>query len=286
MRAEDADATCADIPGPPERACGCRPSDTSAEVAAPQWDRCRTSRQVVDEDAGVEQSVAGQVRAVVFDLDGTLFDHSGAAVEALRLWLPTVGVEPSDESIAQWFASEDHHVAEWRAGAVTWAEQRRGRLRDVLPGGNASTCSELDTCFAGYLARYEAAWRAFPDVEETLAALASRGVRVGILTNGATAQQHAKLAALGLADRFEFVITTEDLGIAKPHPDSYLAACRRFALDPSVVVHVGDLPDLDVEAPRKAGLQALLIDRADEYGWFGALRSLRELPGRLALVPR
>lgn len=232
---------------------------------------------------GVKRSTTGPVKAVVFDLDDTLFDHTGSAVEALRLWLwlPTVGVQPSDESIARWFAAEERHVAEWRAGRVSWAEQRRGRLREVLPHASSLIAGDLDALFNGYLARYEAAWRAFPDVEETLAALAACGVRVGILTNGATAQQGAKLVAIGLADRFEFVLTTEDLGVAKPQPDAYLAACRGFGLAPSAVMHVGDLPDLDVAAPRKAGLHALLIDREGTHGDADALRSLRELPGRL-----
>ncbi len=224
--------------------------------------------------------------AVLFDLDGTLFDHAGAAVEALEVWLPTVGVEPSDDALSRWFASEERHVAEWRAGRLSWVDQRRCRLRDVLPNASSLSSAELDDRFSGYLSHYEAAWRAFPDVTETLAMLAARGVRAGILTNGATEQQRAKLAAIGLADRFEFVLTTEDLGVAKPHPEAYLASCQRFALDPGEVMHVGDLPDLDVAAPREVGLHALLIDRDDTYGQADALRSLLELPGRLAAEDR
>ena len=214
---------------------------------------------------------------MVFDLDGTLFDHEGAALEALRVWLPMVGLTVSAASIQKWFAAEEYRVAEWRAGRLSWAEQRRSRLRDVLPDAQGWTSDQLDATFAGYLQRYEAAWRAFPDVGEALDMLAARGVRVGILTNGAAEQQRGKLAALGLADRFEFVLTSEDLGISKPHLESYLAACRRFRLEPARVLHVGDQPDLDVKAPREAGLRALLIDREDKYDGPEALRSLREL---------
>ena len=234
----------------------------------------------------MKQSPGDHVRAVLFDLDGTLFDHAGAAIEALRVWLPAVGVEPSDDALSRWFASEELHVAEWRAGRASWAEQRRRRLRDVLPDGSALSSSELDDRFEGYLTHYEAAWRAFSDVGETLAILDARDVRVGILTNGAREQQGAKLVAIGLAGRFEFVLTTEDLGVAKPHPVAYLAACQRFALDPAEVMHVGDLPDLDVAAPREVGLRALLIDRDDVHGQADALRSLLELPARLDLTSR
>ena len=47
-------------------------------------------------------------------------------------------------------------------------------------------------------------------------------------------------------------------------------------------MHVGDLPDLDVKAPREAGLRALLIDRDGTHHDPGALRSLSELPDRVS----
>lgn len=218
---------------------------------------------------------------MLFDLDGTLFDHEGAARRALEAWLPSVGMTVSATSITAWFAAEERRVGEWRSGLLTWDEQRRARLRDVLPQASTWTAERLDAVFAGYLVEYEAAWRAFPDVDDALRALAARDIRLGILSNGAAAQQRAKLTAVGLGDRFEFVLTTEDLGTSKPDPEAYLAACRSFGLRPSQVLHVGDLPDLDVDAPRGAGLRAVLVDRDGRHRDPEALRSLRALPGRL-----
>ena len=218
-----------------------------------------------------------QPRAVLFDLDGTLFDHEGAVLEALEGWLPTVGIEPSAVAVDRWFDEEEVYMAQWRAGQVSWQGQRRERLRAVLPDRALLGDAELDALFDTYLRRYESAWRAFDDVVPALDELAAAGLRLGVLTNGATSQQNAKVEALGFGGRSEFVVTGEDLGVAKPDPMSYLTACDRFALPASEVVHVGDLPGLDVAAPQAAGLRSVLIDRSGQHQRADALQSLSAL---------
>lgn len=186
---------------------------------------------------------------MLFDLDGTLLDHEGAVRAALQAWLPSLGLSLDETLVEWWFTAEQRHLAEWRAGRITWAEQRRRRLRDVLPAAMVGwTDADLDAVFTGYLQAYERSWRAFDDVAEVLQVLAQQGLRLGMLTNGTLEQQQAKLKAIGLAGQFEFMLTAEELGVAKPDPVAYLAACDRFGLRPAHVLHIGDLPDVDVTA--------------------------------------
>lgn len=227
----------------------------------------------------------GRVVAVLFDLDGTLLDHEGAVRDALQVWLPSLGLSVDEVFLERWFAAEQQQLAEWRAGRISWAEQRRRRLRGVLPAAAlGSTEDELDAVFAGYLQAYERSWRAFEDAAESLQVLAQQGLRLGMLTNGTLEQQQAKLEAMGLADRFEFVLTAEGLGAAKPDPVVYLAACDRFDLRPAHVLHVGDLPDVDVAAAQAAGLHAVLIDRSNQHDQADSLKSLAALPAFLATL--
>lgn len=111
-----------------------------------------------------------QIRAVIFDLDGTLIDHVGSVTKALERWLPELGVSLTDELLAAWFKAEEKHFPAWRSREVTFAEQRRRRLRDFLPLVHTTVGddADLDDVFAGYLRHYEAAWTCFDDVEETL----------------------------------------------------------------------------------------------------------------------
>jgi putative hydrolase of the HAD superfamily len=168
----------------------------------------------------------------------------------------------------------------WRARTITFQEQRRRRLRDFLPLIRIPYAEDrLDEIFDGYLAAYESSWRAFPDVDAALAAIAAAGLAVAVLTNGATEQQHSKLSRTGLTGRVGPVFTVEDLGHAKPDPAAFLGACARWGLPPAAVLSVGDRHDLDVLAARAAGLHAVHLDRRDE-GPFDEphrIRSLTEL---------
>jgi putative hydrolase of the HAD superfamily len=222
---------------------------------------------------------------VIFDLDDTLLDHRGSTAEALAAWLTTEGAETSPALLQRWFALETRHFESWRAGLIGFDEQRRRRLRDFLPliGRPVGPDAELDRLFAGYLEQYERSWHPFDDVRPAVDQLVDRGLVLGILTNGTTAQQVAKVEAIGLTDLVATVVTSEQLGVAKPAAQTYLATCRLLAVDPTAVVHVGDRHDLDVVAPRAAGLRALHLDRGRRGGEppEGRITSLAELPGRL-----
>ncbi|MEV7963569.1 HAD family hydrolase [Oerskovia paurometabola] len=237
-----------------------------------------------------EEGVPG-VAAVVLDLDGTLLDHDGSARAALAAWLPSLGVEATDELVAAWFAAEERHFSAWRSREITFAEQRRRRLRDVLPLAgldldvDLGSEAELDEVFAGYAAHYEASWTAYDDVEPMLAVLQDLPVRLAVLTNGTDEQQHAKLGAVGLVGRLGHVFTAEGLGVAKPDPQSYLLVCAALGVDPRDVLHVGDRYDLDVVAARAAGLRAVHLDRTGQ-GPFEEPARITSLAGLTELVLR
>lgn len=221
-----------------------------------------------------------KLHAVLLDLDGTLVDHEGAAAQALREWLPTLGVSVTGEVIALWAAVQEKHLVGWREGRISFAEQRRRRLRDFLPAvgvGFADDEQSLDEIFGGYLRWYEASWRAFEDVPDALAAIARAGVATAVLTNGTVQQQTAKLARVGLLDKVGPVFTPENIGAAKPSAAAFLEACARLGLPPATVLHVGDRYDLDVVAARAAGLPAVHLDRSGGGHRDGAIGSLAEI---------
>ncbi|WP_240347758.1 HAD family hydrolase [Curtobacterium sp. 24E2] len=73
------------------------------------------------------------LRGIGFDLDGTLFDHRGAATAGAARFLESLDVPASAFAIARWFAAETEQFERWRAGQISFPEQRRERLRAVLP---------------------------------------------------------------------------------------------------------------------------------------------------------
>jgi putative hydrolase of the HAD superfamily len=226
--------------------------------------------------------VSPRVDTVLFDLDGTLLDHRGSVTAALRVWLPTPGVTTSADVIRAWFAAEERHFPAWRQGNISFAEQRRRRLRDVLPllDRPVGDDEELDRIFEDYLRHYESSWKLFDDVVPTLDELATLGVGVAVLSNGLISQQSAKLAALGVTGRVGPLFTAEGLGVAKPNPEAFSRVCNELELAPHRVLHVGDRYDLDVVAARMAGLAAVHLDRYDEgpHQELRRIETLRDLP--------
>lgn len=227
------------------------------------------------------------VQGVLLDLDGTLLDHEGAVTAALLRWLPTIGVEPDEAARALWFAVQERHLAHWRAGRVTFQQQRRHRVRDFLLAiGRPAEGDDgqLDVLFSGFLQGYEQSWAPYPDTVAALDALRRAGLRTAVLTNGTVRQQTKKLATIGLLDRVGPVYTGEGLGLFKPDPAVFREACRRWDLPPGAVVSVGDRHDLDVLPARAAGLRAVHLDR-DGSGPLDEphrITSLADLPARLA----
>ncbi|MFI1992123.1 HAD family hydrolase [Actinoplanes sp. NPDC020271] len=216
---------------------------------------------------------------VLFDLDGTLGDHDSSVTAALTAWLPTIGMVADQTTITRWHEVAETHLAAWRRREVDYAEQRRRRLRDFGLGYGKE---DLDLIFAGYLVEYEKAYHAYDDVPEAIAAVAAKGLKVAVLTNGSATRQRGKLARMGLADLGP-VWTPDDLGTAKPDPGAFRGSVTRWGLRPGEVLSVGDRHDLDVLAAREAGLRAVHLDRRGigPVGEPHRIGSLRELADHL-----
>ena len=236
-------------------------------------------------------SIAAVITAVAFDLDGTLLDHERAARDAVRDWVAARGWSAPGDAAAQWLRLEREHFAAFTGGAITFEEQRRRRLRGFLPlvTGAGVAEEDLDDLFAEYSTFYESRWVAFDDARAVLDDLAANGYVLGVLTNGQRAQQVAKLARVGLLDRFAVVVASSELPAGKPDPRAFTALCQRLGTAPGSVVFVGDDPVADGAGGRSAGLQAVLLDR-DQAGLapdgVTSIRSLTELPATLTEVNR
>ncbi|MFQ6329699.1 HAD family hydrolase [Nocardia sp. CWNU-33] len=205
--------------------------------------------------------------AVLFDVDGTLVDHEAAAEAAVCAGFPFV--PDRDALVRRWRELEAWAMDRYLAGALTFAEQRRLRISHLADefGQGAWSEDRVDTWFSEYLVQYEAAWRTYPDAMPTLTTLAAEHgeLRLGVITNGDSAQQRRKLAKVGLADLLESVTVSSEVGVAKPNPAIFQAACDALRMPSARIVYVGDRLRTDAEAAIAAGLQGIWLDR-DETG--------------------
>ncbi|MFG2136222.1 HAD family hydrolase [Streptomyces sp. NPDC048650] len=204
------------------------------------------------------------VRAVLWDLDDTLFDYTGSdragALRHLRAEGLVAAYGGEEAALARWREAMETEFARFLAGEVGFLDHRRARARTFL--GVALSDEEADAWFGRYIAHYEASWALFPDSEPALEALAPL-VRQAVLSNSGTANQERKLTVLGIRAHFEAVLCADELGYAKPDPEAFRAACTALGLPPHEVVYIGDRLDIDALGARDAGLTAFWLDRAD-----------------------
>ncbi len=206
------------------------------------------------------------IKAVVWDVDDTIFDYAGADAAGIRAHLVAEGLLEHfgglEDALALWRTVTERHWARFAAGEADFQAQRRDRVRDFLTGIEQAELDDAvaDGWFGRYLGHYEAAWSLFPDTLPTLDALGGT-YRHAVLSNSAAEAQEHKLRALGVRDRFEALLCAAEIGVSKPAAGAFLAACTALGLQPPEVAYVGDQPDTDARGARDAGLLGIWLDR-------------------------
>ncbi|GAB3706347.1 HAD family hydrolase [Corynebacterium nasicanis] len=213
-----------------------------------------------------------RLEAVFYDLDGTLVDHDHAARLGVNAWSAALGIE--GDQWDRWAVLEKKWFSAFERGEVSHLGQRVERCREFIGRPELADAAALDM-YEDYLAVYRANWRAFPDALPSLHAALERGLRVGILTNGAEVMQRAKLERTGLWLEGMVMCATVELGAPKPQPESYRAALDTLGVRADRSVMIGDSWANDVEGARRAGMHAVYLDRTGRDG--ASVSSLDEL---------
>jgi pyrophosphatase PpaX len=180
-------------------------------------------------------SHARRFGVVLFDFDGTLADTTELFVRTFRHALGQhLGSVPPDES--------------WRP--------RFGMPLDVQLGHYARSPEELARWVESFREFQEAnepeLMTPFPGAVQTVAALAGRGVKLGMVTSKHRRGAIRAAGICGLTDYFPVIVTPEDVPRGKPHPDPVLRALELLGADPGDALFVGDSP-WDMAAGRAAG---------------------------------
>lgn len=218
------------------------------------------------------------VEAVTFDVGNTL----------ITAW-PSVGQIYAEVAAAHGCATATPELLEARFHAV-WptrlhlTESRAGwqQLVDEIFAGLAPI-PPSQSFFAELYQRFARpeAWRIYEDVLPALDRLASMGLRLAVVSNW-DERLRGLLRDLGLDARFETIVVSCEIGHAKPDRAIFEAVAQRLGLPAQRILHVGDSGESDYVGARAAGLQALQIRRAATQPEPHQLRSLLELPERLA----
>lgn len=186
------------------------------------------------------------IKAVVFDLDHTLFDRHGTLREIAKQFRTYFSVREgvTDDEIAEkWIYADDHFV--YDGWAYIFAYLKENGIFE-----NAPDFSEYRSFVYATFAETAAA---FPETKPMLAKLRKQGYKTALITNGRHSLQYKKLTMLKLADCFDEIIVSGDVMCSKPDREIFHIMCDKLSLAPEEMVYVGDNPVNDIDGARKAG---------------------------------
>ena len=190
------------------------------------------------------------VRAVLFDLDGTLIDSA-----------PDLAGAANDMRAARGLPRLP--LAHFRPMVGSGARGMVKQAFEVGPEDDAFAAMREE-----FLQRYEARMtqetRVFPAVAALLDALLERGVPWGIVTNKAERFSVPLVGALGLRERSAVLVCGDTTPHSKPHPEPLLEAARRMHVEAAHCLYVGD-DRRDAQAGCAAGMRTAAVT----WGYLG-----------------
>jgi pyrophosphatase PpaX len=205
------------------------------------------------------------VKAVLFDLDGTIVDTNEIILSAMQ------------DTLAHFTGRAWEH----RELMPHWGMRLRDQLSALCP------TLDLDAAVAFYRGRYavyhETLLAEVPGTTAVLAALRARGLRLGVVTSKKRLNADQTLRDVGFLPIFAVVVTEEDTARHKPAPEPLLYALGALGLTADDAIYVGDNPD-DIRAAHAAGMRGIAVAwslrRCDELQAV-APTAIIETPGEL-----
>jgi len=220
-------------------------------------------------------------RAVLFDLDDTLFDHARAtrvALGTLREVDPVFGQWSIDELDRRHRMVLDTWHQEVLAGRTSIDQARIARFAELVVQAGADGGEKRAAVLAGrYRSAYETAWYTVPGARPLLEAIASQGLRVAVVTNNVRREQELKLARCGLTSLVEVLVTSEEVGVQKPDPKIFQTTLDRVGVAAPDAIMVGDAWATDIEGARRAGVRPVWLNRFGEISPDPSVSELRSL---------
>jgi len=202
----------------------------------------------------MNDKIKHSIKAVVFDLDHTLFDRYAT----LRVLAPVIAEyfraglrrEVTPEQLAQVMIEADRQWVQlgWEVMYEAICHQDIFLIPPSLEGFQGLVFQQFHTAAVPY-----------PYVRGILEQLRRNGYRTGLITNGDGFLQRSKLRLLGLEDCFDYVLITGDYGTAKPDISVFYHMADCLDCRTNEMLYAGDHPVNDVDASRRAGCISVWI---------------------------
>ncbi|MFW9773366.1 MAG: HAD family hydrolase [Promethearchaeota archaeon] len=225
------------------------------------------------------------IKAVMFDLDGTLLGQKIASSNVLKqLYLENKDYFKEitqKDFLDRWSKVAKKNVQEFFKGEISFEDKVIMQIQDLFDSFSYKMLkSETKEIFDKLLPIYENSIILYDDVIPCLEWLKRNKYRLGIITNGHSKDQRDKLIKYNLEKFFSPIVVSGDIGYAKPSKEIFLECIRLLDLPPQSILYIGDLIEMDVLGANNVGMKGIWINRhnLEESNYdIISIRSLKEL---------
>jgi putative hydrolase of the HAD superfamily len=228
------------------------------------------------------------IRAVLIDLDETIYDERTSVKQALeKAAVHAVSRYPTiqkqllettylEEANKRWEAFEAEIRIKGRS-----AQLDSLRVREMC-FAQALAISNGPPSFAPELTRYYGELRRsrhllYPETKRTLEKLRKQAF-LALVSNGGSTYQREKLRATGIESFFHSIVISEEVGYSKPQRAIFERALRDVGVPAHEAVMVGDNMEKDILGARIAGLRGILVARAGKQRMAPAAAAIHPPP--------
>ena len=210
-------------------------------------------------------------KAVFFDVGGTLLRVEPSVGEVYAFYARPFGFQGSADDLNQLFQKE------WaKLGGIESLGKKSGEQAEMNfwkslvfqvfehSGGLESFENYFEIIYEVFERKDH--WHVFDDVtgSDLLRKLKQSGVTLGVVSNW-DSRLHTILKSTGLADYFDFILASAEVGSAKPDKKIFLEAIRRSNVNAKEVCHIGDDIRADIQGANSVEIDAILIDRNKKH---------------------
>ncbi|AHA08025.1 HAD family hydrolase [Bacillus toyonensis] len=186
------------------------------------------------------------IRAVLFDLDGTLLDRRQSLEQFIRdqynrFAFHLINIEKFE--YCSRFLELDNN-----------GYTRKDKVYSTLLCEYNITTLTPEQLLHDYITNFRHHCIPFPDMHELLQQLKQRNIKIGIITNGFTEFQMSNLRALNIHTYTNTILVSEAEGIKKPHPEIFERALQKLNVKAEECLYVGDHPENDALGSEQVGI--------------------------------
>jgi putative hydrolase of the HAD superfamily len=211
------------------------------------------------------------IKAVFFDLYHTLVRYEPPQEELLAKALKDFGIDMSPEVFRRPLVTAEEFIYQEIARRPLSQRSQEEKMKlyaqyqgIVLKEAGIEADDKLVLGLLGKMQQFKMNLVLFDDVAPALTELKNRGQILGLISN-VEQDMTDTFNKLALTSWLDIIVTSQDAGSNKPHPEIFQAALRQAGIQPPEALYVGDQYQVDVLGANGAGMKGILLDRTGHH---------------------